>query len=223
MADGRLVIGTRRYSSWSLRGWLSVRLAGLDVDVQALRLAGGGKTVALKTLSPNGCAPYLEHAGIAVWDSLAIAEYCAELAPALWPQDRAARAHARSISAEMHSGFRAVRSALPMNLGRVNCPLAAGLDEDTQRDIARIDTIWTNTRNRYGAEGPYLFGAVFCNADVAFAPVVSRFASYAVPGLSDVSHAYMRAVQEHPLMREWAADAAQEPQDWQLEMYESLR
>ncbi|MBO1328686.1 glutathione S-transferase [Acetobacter suratthaniensis] len=222
MADGRLVIGTRRYSSWSLRGWLPVRLAGLDVEIQALRLAGGGKTVALKTLSPNGCAPYLEHKGIAVWDSLAIAEYCAELAPALWPQARAARAHARSITAEMHAGFRAVRSALPMNLGRVNRPLAAGLEEDTLRDIARIDAIWTDTRNRFGAEGPYLFGATFCNADAAFAPVVSRFASYAVPCLSDVSHAYMRAVQEHALMREWAADAAREPQDWQLEMYESL-
>lgn len=123
------------------------------------------------------------------------------------------------------NAFRLSRGALGAahESGRVNCPLAAGLDEDTQRDIARIDTIWTNTRNRYGAEGPYLFGATFCNADVAFAPVVSRFASYAVPGLSDVSHAYMRAVQEHPLMREWAADAAQEPQDWQLEMYESLR
>lgn len=222
MADGRLVIGTRRYSSWSLRGWLPVRLAGLDVEIQALRLAGGGKTVALKTLSPNGCAPYLEHKGIAVWDSLAIAEYCAELAPALWPQARAARAHARAITAEMHAGFRAVRSALPMNLGRVNRPLAAGLEEDTLRDIARIDAIWTDTRNRFGAEGPYLFGATFCNADAAFAPVVSRFASYAVPCLSDVSHAYMRAVQEHALMREWAADAAREPQDWQLEMYESL-
>lgn len=222
MADGRLVIGTRRYSSWSLRGWLPVRLAGLDVEIQALRLAGGGKTVALKTLSPNGCAPYLEHKGIAVWDSLAIAEYCAELAPALWPQDRAARAHARSITAEMHAGFRAVRSALPMNLGRVNRSLSAGLEEDTLRDIARIDAIWTDTRNRFGAEGPYLFGATFCNADAAFAPVVSRFASYAVSCLSDVSHAYMRAVQEHALMREWAAEAAREPQDWQLEMYESL-
>jgi glutathione S-transferase len=222
MADGRLVIGTRRYSSWSLRGWLSVRLAGLDVEIQALRLAGGGKTAALKTLSPNGCAPYLEHQGIAVWDSLSIAEYCAELAPALWPQDRAARAHARSISAEMHAGFRAVRSALPMNLGRVNRPLAAGLDEDTLRDIARINAIWTETRNRYGAEGPYLFGATFCNADAAFAPVVSRFASYAVSGLSDISRAYMRAVQAHPLMRQWAEEAAQEPQDWQLELYESL-
>lgn len=145
MADGRLVIGTQRYSSWSLRGWLAVRLAGLDVTIEAVRLAGGGQTTALKALSPNGCVPYLEHKGAVVWDSLSIAEYCAEIAPALWPAERCARAHARSIAAEMHSGFRALRIALPMNLGRENRPGPTPLAEDTRRDIAR-GPLWVARR-----------------------------------------------------------------------------
>ena len=222
MVDGRLVIGTRRYSSWSLRGWLCVRLAGLAVRVEALRLAGGGKTVEIKALSPNGCVPYLEHEGAVVWDSLSIAEYCAEFAPGLWPSDRCARAQARSIAAEMHSGFRGVRSALPMNLGREARPLAAGLDEAALADIARINTLWTEQRRQYAQEGPYLFGAAFGNADAMFAPVVSRFLSYAVPGLSEESQAYMQAVRNHPLMREWADEASREPQGWQLDMYETI-
>ncbi|MFT8676406.1 MAG: glutathione S-transferase [Acetobacter sp.] len=222
MADGRLVIGTQRYSSWSLRGWLPVRLAGLDVTIEAVRLAGGGQTTALKTLSPNGCVPYLEHKGAIVWDSLSIAEYCAEIAPALWPADRCARARARSIAAEMHSGFRALRSALPMNLGRDNRPGPTPLAEDTRRDIARIDAIWTEQRKAHAQQGPYLFGATFGNADAMFAPIVCRFLSFGVAALSAESRAYMAAVRAHPLMEEWYRQAAGEPLDWQLDMYESL-
>lgn len=222
MAEGRLVIGTQRYSSWSLRGWLMVRLAGLDVSTQVIPLAGAGRTTALKTLSPNGCVPYLEHKGAVVWDSLSIAEYCAEQAPALWPADRCERAVARSISAEMHSGFRGVRSTFPMNLGREKRALSTPLEEDVLKDIARIDAIWTDTRARYGQGGSFLFGAEFGNADAMFAPVVARFLSYAVPGLSDVSKAYMQAVRNHPLMQEWYEAAAREPETWQLEMYESI-
>ncbi|MCG0998970.1 glutathione S-transferase [Acetobacter persici] len=222
MADGRLVIGTQRYSSWSLRGWLPVRLAGLSVDIDVIPLAGGGKTTALKTLSPNGCVPYLEHHGAVVWDSLSIAEYCAEQDPDLWPADRCARAVARSISAEMHSGFRAVRAALPMNLGRDKRPPAAGFDDDVLKDVARIDALWTDARTRFGQEGAFLFGAEFGNADAMYAPIVARFLSYDVPGLSDSSRAYMQAVRQHPLMREWYDQAAQEPEDWYLDVYESL-
>lgn len=222
MADGRLVIGTQRYSSWSLRGWLSVRLAGLNVDIEVVPLAGGGKTAALKTLSPNGCVPYLEHHGAVVWDSLSIAEYCAEQDPDLWPSDRCARAVARSISAEMHSSFRAVRSALPMNLGRDKCPPAAGFDEDVRKDITRIDALWTDARTRFGQDGTFLFGAEFGNADAMYAPIVARFLSYDVPGLSDVSRQYMEAVRQHPLVQDWYAQAAQEPEDWYLDVYESL-
>src|SRR5271157_2614632 len=105
MADGTLYIGTRRYSSWSLRGWLAVKLARLDVEEKVIRLAGGD-TPEVKAISPGGTVPYLEHRGARIWESLAIAEYCAELAPALWPEERLARAHARAIAAEMHAGFR---------------------------------------------------------------------------------------------------------------------
>lgn len=218
MAEDRLVIGTQRYSSWSLRGWLCVRLAGLDVAVEVVPLAGAGQTKALKTLSPNGCVPYLEHRGAVVWDSLSIAEYCAEHNEFLWPTDRAARAWARSVAAEMHSGFRAVRSALPMNLGR-NRPLAEPLAQDVHKDIARINAIWTEGTGR---GGPFLCGPGMGNADAMFAPVVCRFLSYDVPGLSSASHAYMQAVRHHPLMEEWYAAAACESADWQLDMYENL-
>ncbi len=117
MADGRLFLGSRRYSSWSFRGWLAVRLAGLDVEEVVLPLRET-RSPDIAAASPSGLVPYLEHRGVRVWDSLAIAEYCAELAPGLWPADRGARAHARSIAAEMHAGFRGLRMAMPMNLGR---------------------------------------------------------------------------------------------------------
>src|SRR5689334_9509124 len=109
MANGRLYIGTRRYSSWSMRGWLAVKLAGLDVEEIVIRLAGGN-TAEVKSASPSGFVPYLEHDGVRVWESLAICEYCAELSHSLWPDSRLARAHARSISAEMHAGFRELRT-----------------------------------------------------------------------------------------------------------------
>lgn len=218
MAEGRLVIGTQRYSSWSLRGWLVVRLAELDVAVEVVPLAGAGQTKALKTLSPNGCVPYLEHRGAVVWDSLSIAEYCAEQQASLWPADPLERAWARSVAAEMHSGFRAVRSALPMNLGR-NRALAEPLADDVHKDIARINAIWTQGVER---GGPFLCGQVMGNADAMFAPVVCRFLSYDVPGLSSASHAYMQAMRHHPLMEEWYAAAAQEPKSWQLDGYENL-
>ena len=117
MQEGRLLIGSRRHSSWSLRGWLVVRLADLDVSEEVIRLAGG-TTPEVKARSPSGLVPYLEHRDVAVWESLAIAEYCAELSPALWPADRAARAHARAISAAMHAGFAVLRQSMPMHLDR---------------------------------------------------------------------------------------------------------
>ena len=118
MSEGVLYIGHKRYSSWSLRGWLAVRLAGLDVDVQVIRFTRPGPTRAIAELSPNGLVPFLVHNEARVWESVAICDYCAEVAPGLWPADRVARAHARSISAEMHAGFRELRMAMWMNLGR---------------------------------------------------------------------------------------------------------
>jgi glutathione S-transferase len=218
MAEGTLYLGTRRYSSWSLRGWLPVRLAGLQVLEAVIPLAGGN-TKEVKAVSPSGMVPYLEHRGVRVWESLAIAEYCAELAPALWPADITARAHARAIAAEMHAGFRALRQAMPMNLGR-EAP-GVGRTPEALADIARIEAIWGETRARFGAGGPFLFGASFTNADAMYAPVVTRFLTYR-PELSDGSRAYCEAVRVHPLMQEWYALARAEPKEWLLPAYEAI-
>jgi len=216
MSEGRLVIGTRRYSSWSLRGWLAVRLAGLDVLDEVVPLAGG-VTPALARLTPAGQVPYLEHKGAHVWDSLAIVEYCAELAPGLWPADRVARAQARAMSAEMHSGFRGLRMAMPMNLGRSYPGL--GRTEEALADIARIQWVWTEALAAHG--GPFLFGPSFGAVDAMFAPVVARFLTYG-PEISAQSAAYCAAVRAHPLVNQWYELAAQEPTEWLIAKYETL-
>ena len=217
---GKLVIGNRRYSSWSLRGWLAVRLAALDVDVVVIPMQAG-VTAAIKDATPAGLVPYLEHEGARVWESLAICEYCAEHAPALWPLARPARAHARSIAAEMHAGFRGLRTAMPMNLGRDDYA-GLGQTRDALADIARIEAVWAETRASHGAGGPHRFGGAFCAADAMFAPVAARLLTYAPP-LSDASRAYCEAVRAHPLMQSWYADAAAEPAAWKLAKYETLR
>lgn len=217
MPDGRLFIGTRRYSSWSLRGWLAVRMAGLDVDEVVLPLAGGTTPDVLAL--PSRRVPYLEHRGNAVWESLAIAEYCAEQAAGLWPEDPAARSLARVISAEMHAGFRALRMALPMNLGREGRPVP--LTPKVEDDLTRVETLWKLARSRFGAGGPYLFGAAFTLADVMFAPVVTRFLSYAAP-IGPESRAYCEAVHHYPLMAAWREAALAEPEAWQLAKYEQI-
>ena len=214
MADGRLVIGTRRYSSWSMRGWLLVRLAGLDVEEVMVPLAGGS-TPGIRALSPNGLVPYLEHRDARMWESIAIAEYCAEAAPSLWPADRVARAHARAIAAELHAGFRALRIAMPMNLGRT-FP-GRGRNPDSLADIARVEAIWAEALAAHG--GPFLFGEAFGAADAMYAPVVTRFLTWQ-PELSATSHAYCRAVRAHPLVEAWYRDAAAEPAEWLLPKYE---
>ena len=141
MPDGRLILGTRRYSSGSLRGWLAVRLAGLNVQETVVPLAGGGQaTPELQSLSPSGLAPFLEHNGNRVWETLAICEYCHELSGKIWPADFAARTHARVIATEMHGGFRELRMAMPMNLGRDFT--GRGRTPGALADIARIETLW---------------------------------------------------------------------------------
>ena len=213
MSDGRLLIGTRRYSSWSLRGWLAVRLAGLAVEETVIPLAAG-PTKAVGGATPTGLVPYLEHQGARVWESLAIGEYCAEFEPRLWPGERAARARARSLAAEMHAGFRALRLAMPMNCGRAGVKLQA-VGDDVVSDIGRIEAIWSE------AAGPYLFGADFTIADVMWAPVVSRMLSYDVP-LALRASDYCRAVRAHPLMEAWYEAAAAEPVSWRLARYEDI-
>jgi glutathione S-transferase len=218
MADGTLYIGHRRYSSWSLRGWLAVKLARLNVDVQVIRFERPGPTRAIAALSPNGLVPLLVHDGALVWESLAICDYCAEFAPALWPADRVARAHARSIAAEMHAGFRDLRSSMWMNLGRDFSGL--GRTPGALRDIARVEALWADTRARFGAGGPFLFGAGFGAADAMFAPVVARLLGWGVEGSAETA-AYCAAVRGFPLVAEWYDAAAAEPKEWLIEGYEA--
>jgi glutathione S-transferase len=211
VSDGLLVIGTRRYSSWSLRGWLAVQLAGLDVAERVIPLAGGA-TPEIARSTPSARVPYLEHQGARIWESLAICEYCAEFAP-LWPASRLARAHARSIASEMHAGFRALRIAMPMNLGRDR---AIAPDDEVKADIARIEQIWQGARTR-----AFLCGDAFGAADAMFAPIVARFLSYRTE-LSAESQDYCRLVRHHPLVAAWYDQAALEPPEWQLARYEDL-
>jgi glutathione S-transferase len=152
-----------------------------------------------------------------VWESLAICDYCAEFEPSLWPADRVARAQARSIAAEMHAGFRELRMAMWMNLGRDFS--GRGRTPGALRDIARIEALWADTRIRFGAGGPYLFGAAFGAADAMFAPVVARFLGWK-PDVSSDTAAYCAAVRNHPLMVEWYDGAAAEPADWLIDEYE---
>jgi glutathione S-transferase len=213
MPEGRLVIGTRRYSSWSLRGWLPVRLASLDVEEMVIPIARGA-TQAIREATPSGTVPYLEHRGVRVWESLAIAEYCAEIMPSLWPSERPTRAWARAIAAEMHAGFATLRRTMPMNLGRTG----AAPHPEAQADIARIDALWREALTASG--GPFLFGAAFGNADAMYAPVVCRFVTYR-PDLSPQARAYCEAVRAYPLMVAWYDMAAQEPPEWLLPHYEN--
>src|SRR5215213_8857743 len=169
-AKGKLVIGSKRTSSWSLRGWLAVRLAGLDVEEVVIPIDGTGNTPAVKAATPAGLVPFLDHEGARVWESLAICEYCAELAPGLWPADRAARAHARSLASEMHAGFRGLRSAMFFNAGR-EFP-GGGRTPEALADIARIERAWGEALDAHG--GPFLFGRDFTLADAMFAPVAGR-------------------------------------------------
>jgi glutathione S-transferase len=200
-----LVVGNKNYSSWSLRPWLALRMAGLDFDEVRIPLYAPDSHDAILRHSPAGKVPALRDGDVTVWDSLAICEYVAELAQqaGLWPDERAVRAHARSISAEMHAGFAALRSAMPMNLRIERATLAAPPSAAVQADVARITAIFEECRARYGAAGDFLFGR-FTIADAMFAPVATRFRSYSVP-LPPRAQAYADALWALAPMREWAA------------------
>jgi glutathione S-transferase len=223
MAEGTLYIGNRRYSSWSMRGWLAVRLAGLDVEEVLIPFVRPGPTLAIAQVSPTGLVPYLEHRGTQVWESLSVCEYCAEIAPSLWPTDRRARAHARSIAAEMHAGFRDLRNAMWMNLGADFAQKAAGNGRTpgALADVARVEALWADTRRRYGADGPFLFGAAFTAADVMFAPVVTRLLTWQ-PEIAAETRAYCDAVRAQPLVSAWYDAAAAEPAAMLVADYEAV-
>jgi glutathione S-transferase len=204
-----LVIGNKNYSSWSMRPWLALKVANLAFDEVTIPLyTGDADKQRILKFSRSGKVPVLVDGDVTIWDSLAIIEYIAERFPEarLWPEDRASRAHARSVSAEMHSGFAALRNECGMNLHR---PVGAkALSTDARADIARIRQSWSECRERYGKLGPYLFGG-FSGADAMYAPVVHRFRIYAIDVTPDV-RAYMDAMMALPSFQEWTRAALAE-------------
>ena len=198
----KLVIGNKNYSSWSMRPWLALRANNIAFEEIFIPLyTGDADKNRILSFTHSGKVPVLIDNDLTIWDSLAIIEYAAERFPEvrLWPEDRAGRAHARSISAEMHSGFMALRNECGMNLHR---PVAAiALSDDAHANIARVQQIWTVCRERYGNLGPFLFGS-FGGADAMFAPVVHRFRSYAIEVTPPV-RAYMDAMMALPAFQEW--------------------
>ena len=205
----KLVIGNKNYSSWSLRPWIAMTVAGIAFTEEVVSLDAADFPERVRKISATGKVPALADGDTHVWESLAILEYLAEKYPqaGLWPADPAARAHARSIAAEMHAGFTPLRRHYPMNVRRPVKPREA--TEEVTAHIQRIDRMWTDCRGRFGAAGPFLFGA-FGAADAMYAPVVSRFHTYAV-AVGPVARAYMTAVMALPAWAEWSAAARQEP------------
>lgn len=210
MAKPVLTISSKNYGAWALRGWLMCRLAGLDFSEKVIPPDDPAMKAEMLLLSSSIRVPALHHEGVHVWDTLAIGEYLHEVKPkaALLPADRAARAHCRAICGEMHSGFAALRSALPMNL-KANYS-GFRVWARAQADIDRIAVIWRECINTYG--GPYLFGSKACMADAMFAPVVTRFLTYGVE-LDAVCRAYCDTVMALEPVQEWVAAALAEPEE----------
>lgn len=216
MADLTLVIGNRNYSSWSMRPWVLMRAKQIEFEEIQIRLFQPDSLERKLKYSPAGKVPALIVAGVHVWESLAILERLAELFPdrALWPLDSAARAVARSVSAEMHAGFEALRTQMPMNC-RASLP-GRGRGPGVAEEIERACDLWRDCRTRFGQGGDFLFGE-FGNADAMFAPVVSRFHTYGVE-LQGVEADYASAVLSHPAVAEWFRAAESEP--WTVPQYE---
>jgi glutathione S-transferase len=210
MAEATLLISSKNYSSWSLRGFLLTRLSGLTFEEQAVDPDHPSTKADLLLQSSSIRVPCLLHDGIQVWDTLAIAEYLNELRPAahMLPRDRAARARCRSIAGEMHSGFSALRASLPMNLRAFRPGFTVW--SAAQADIDRITEIWRECLATW--KGPWLFGADAAIADAMYAPVVTRFLTYDVR-LDDACRAYCAHIMAWPDMIEWITAAKQEPEE----------
>ena len=199
----KLVIGNKNYSSWSLRAWFLMRETGIDFDEHRIALDTDDTARQIREFSSAGCVPVLVLGETTVWDTLAIAETLAERHPdlKLWPEDADARAHARSIAAEMHSGFHALRAQMPMNcraMGR-----RVPLPDELTDDIDRVIEIWCECHGRYGDTGPWLFGT-FSIADAMYAPVVLRFRTYGI-NLPESARYYANRVLESEAMQDWLA------------------
>ena len=216
----KLIIGNKNYSSWSLRGWLACKQSGLPFEEITVPLYGEDWDETKKQdedLAPSsGKVPILWDADCVVWDSLAIIDFLADRVgrDRFWPKDESARAMARSMVAEMHSSYLALRRQLPMNVRRRIEDVET--NAETRADIVRILTLWAEARARFGKGGPFLFGA-FNAADIIYAPVVSRFISYGVP-VPGFAVAYMQAVWEHDWMKAWVAAA--EAEEWTIAEFE---
>jgi glutathione S-transferase len=210
----RLIIGNKNYSSWSLRPWIAMKVAGLPFEETVLPLYQPGSRDAVLKYSPTGKVPVLVDGDMVIWESLAILDHLADRFPnaKMWPLDPAARAHARAISAEMHAGFADLRNHCPMNMRR-DRSRKRELTPAVEANVARIDALWQDARARFGRGGPFLFGT-FGAADAMYAPVVSRFASYSIP-VSAPSRTYMDAMMALPAWKEWEAAGRIEP--WVME------
>jgi len=204
-----LIIGNKNYSSWSMRPWIAMKVAGIPFTEQVHSLDAADFKTHVTKVSGSGKVPALADGDVHVWESLAILEYLAETFPdaGLWPADPKARAYARAIAAEMHAGFIPLRRHLPMNMWRPVKPRM--LTPEVTANVQRIEFIWTDCRTRFGQGGPFLFGG-FGTADAMYAPVVSRFHTYAVP-VSASARRYMDAVMALPAWAEWRNAALKEP------------
>lgn len=208
MAQLTLAIGNRNYSSWSLRAWIALRHLGVEFTEILVPLDQADTHEQLEHWGPSGRVPVLRAGELTIWDSLSICEFAAELTGRGWPRQPQARALARSISAEMHSGFANLRALWPMNARARNRRTAT--TAALAADIERIDEIWSDCRHRFGAGGPWLFGPEYTIADAMYAPVVLRFNTYCAR-VSDTARFYMATVLEDAVLQEWLRAAHEEP------------
>lgn len=208
MSNIHLVIGNKNYSSWSLRPWMVLSMAGIPFRETVIPLDTPETAKLIAEHSKAGRVPVLYHGRQVVWESLAIMEYLAELFPEknLWPKTISARAMARAVANEMHAGFGALRNACPMNIRRA--PKAVPLNDAVKRDIARIEQLWRDCRAKFGKGGKFLFGK-FSIADAMYTPVVSRFETFAIPVAED-SRAYMNTILGTAAFRAWREAALKE-------------
>ena len=213
-----LVLANKAYSSWSMRPWMVLKHFDIPFDEIVIPMNQPETHAEMLKHAPSGKCPSLHDGTISVWDSLAIIEYLAETYPTfpIWPRGTEARAYARSLSAEMHSGFMALRRECPMNIRRPRRAIKVG--DDARADVVRIDEAFADARTRFGAAGAFLFGD-FSAADAMFAPVVNRFDTYDLP-VSDTTRAYMAAMKALPAWQQWERDAFAEP--WRIEHYEAI-